>query len=130
MTNGPAADAMVEAVREHGGVLSDEDLREYQPLWREPVRGTYRGYEVISMPPPSSGGVHVIQMLNALESKSDHSMPLEFFRDLLQQRFSDVEAQRQIETALNWGRYGDILNYDSERDRISLYHPAEMVKDE
>ncbi len=70
------------------------------------------------------------QMLHALESKSDHTMPLEFFRDLLQQHFSDSEAQRQIDTALNWGRYGDIINYDSESDRLSLYHPAELVKDE
>ena len=41
-------------------------------------------------------------------------MPLEFFRDLLQKHFSDEEAQRQIETALNWGRYGDIFTYDAE----------------
>ncbi len=43
------------------------DLERYQPIIREPVRGAYRGYEIISMPPPSSGGVHLIEMLNILE---------------------------------------------------------------
>ena len=67
---------------------------------------------------------HVVliqQMSNALAAKSDHAMPAEFFRDVLEEHFSETEAQRQIETALIWGRYGDILDYDSEADRISLY---------
>jgi NitT/TauT family transport system ATP-binding protein len=61
------------------------------------------------------------QMHSALVSKSDHSLPLEFFRDLLHEQFSDVEVKRQIETALNWGRYGDIFTYDSESDRLVLH---------
>jgi NitT/TauT family transport system ATP-binding protein len=64
------------------------------------------------------------QMHKALSSKRDHSMPLEFFRDLLRQHFSDAEVQRQIETALNWGRYGDILTYHSDSDQLSLFEPA------
>ena len=64
------------------------------------------------------------QMHNALESKRDHSMPLEFFRDVLREHFSDAEVQRQIETALNWGRYGDIFTYHSESDRLSLFEPS------
>lgn len=66
---------------------------------------------------------HVVllqQMEHALQNKSDHTMPLEFFRDLLQERFSEDEVERQIDTALNWGRYGDIFIYDSERDRLLL----------
>jgi NitT/TauT family transport system ATP-binding protein len=63
------------------------------------------------------------QMHSALLSKSDHSLPLEFFRDLLQEQFSDAEVKRQIETALNWGRYGDIFTYDSESDRLVLHEP-------
>ncbi|MBU0507992.1 gamma-glutamyltransferase [bacterium] len=51
-----------------GGVLSARDFAAYRPAVRPPVIGTYRGYEVLSMPPPSSGGVHVIQILNILES--------------------------------------------------------------
>ena len=64
------------------------------------------------------------QMHSALTSKSDHSMPLEFFRDVLEQRFPRDEVQRQIDTALNWGRYAEIFFYDSESDRIVLHQPA------
>ena len=50
-----------------GGLITAEDLAAYEAVVREPVRGDYRGYEVISMPPPSSGGVHIIEILNILE---------------------------------------------------------------
>ena len=65
------------------------------------------------------------QMHNALLSKSDHSLPLEFFRDVLDEHFPREEVQRQIETALDWGRYGDIFTYDSEADRLVLYRPPD-----
>ena len=61
------------------------------------------------------------QMSSALSAKSDHTLPLEFFRDVLEEHFSEAEAQRQIETALIWGRYGDLFDYDSEAERVSLY---------
>jgi NitT/TauT family transport system ATP-binding protein len=64
------------------------------------------------------------QMHNALAGKSDHTMPLEFFRDILDEHFSEAEMRRQIETALDWGRYGDIFTYDSESDRIVLHDPS------
>ncbi len=64
---GPLAKRLVAAIQAGGGGVSLEDLAGYQVVEREPVRGTYRGYEIVSMPPPSSGGVHVIQMLNILE---------------------------------------------------------------
>jgi NitT/TauT family transport system ATP-binding protein len=70
------------------------------------------------------------QMHSALVSKSDHSLPLEFFRDLLQEQFSDVEVKRQIETSLNWGRYGDIFTYDSESDRLVLHEPVNAKEGE
>ncbi|HML18768.1 MAG TPA: AAA-associated domain-containing protein [Bryobacteraceae bacterium] len=60
------------------------------------------------------------QMYQALQSKSNHAMPVEFFRDILEEHFSASETERQIETALHWARYGDIFSYDSEADRISL----------
>jgi NitT/TauT family transport system ATP-binding protein len=63
------------------------------------------------------------QMHRVLHGKPDHTMPLEFFRDLLQKRLSDEEAQRQIETALNWGRYADLFTYDATSDRLSLHDP-------
>ncbi len=59
---------LIEAeMQAHGGLITDEDLQRYEPKKREPVRGTCRGYEVLSMPPPSSGGTVLIQMLNVLE---------------------------------------------------------------
>ena len=51
----------------HAGALSLQDLKGYKVAEREPVRGTYRGYEIVTMPPPSSGGAHLIQMLNMME---------------------------------------------------------------
>jgi gamma-glutamyltranspeptidase/glutathione hydrolase len=54
-------------MKENGGLITKEDLASYKPVIRKPVRGTYRGYEIYSMPPPSSGGVHLVQMLNILE---------------------------------------------------------------
>jgi gamma-glutamyltranspeptidase/glutathione hydrolase len=67
---GPIADEIVAAVREAGGRMTRGDLESYEPIVREPVRGSYRGYDVVSMPPPSSGGVHLIEMLNVLEGVS------------------------------------------------------------
>jgi NitT/TauT family transport system ATP-binding protein len=67
------------------------------------------------------------QINNGLKSKSDHAMPLEFFRDLLEEHFSEDEAQRQIETALHWGRYGEIFTYDSESDRLRVHESTSSV---
>lgn len=64
---GPVAEAIAKSVTEAGGNMTVEDMAAYKAVSREPVRGTYRGYEVVSMPPPSSGGVHLIQILNTLE---------------------------------------------------------------
>lgn len=60
------------------------------------------------------------QMKQALESKSDHVMPLEFFHDILDEHFTEREVLRQLETALNWGRYAGIFNYDPENDNLQL----------
>jgi NitT/TauT family transport system ATP-binding protein len=69
------------------------------------------------------------QIRSALASKSDHTMPLDFFRDILEKSFSDEEVQQQIDTVLNWGRYGDIFTYDSESDRLSLHEPAQTAEE-
>ena len=60
------------------------------------------------------------QMRNALERKSDRAVPLEFFRDVLDEHLSQKDVERQIDTALNWGRYAEIFTYDSETDRLLL----------
>ena len=61
------ADRIAEDMKAHGGLITKEDLAAYQAKVRAPVKGTYRGFEIISMPPPSSGGVALIEMLNILE---------------------------------------------------------------
>ncbi len=64
---GAVAARIVASVRAAGGHMTLDDLKSYHAVEREPVRGSYRGHEIISMPPPSSGGVHVIELLNILE---------------------------------------------------------------
>ncbi|MEQ8480351.1 MAG: gamma-glutamyltransferase [Hoeflea sp.] len=64
---GSVAEAISAAVQEAGGAMSLEDLAGYKAVIREPVTGTYRGHEIVSMPPPSSGGTHIIQILNVME---------------------------------------------------------------
>ncbi len=63
---GKIAQQIADSVVAAGGVLTVDDMSQYQVIEREAVIGTYRGYQVASMPPPSSGGVHIVQMLNML----------------------------------------------------------------
>jgi gamma-glutamyltranspeptidase / glutathione hydrolase len=64
---GPVAKKIADAVQAAGGRMTTDDLAAYRAIEREPVRGTYRGHTIVSMPPPSSGGAHVIEILNILE---------------------------------------------------------------
>ena len=72
---GPIAARIAAAVRAAGGRMSANDLRDYRAIERRPVTGRYRGYDIVSMPPPSSGGVHLIEMLNMLEDYPLKSLP-------------------------------------------------------
>jgi gamma-glutamyltranspeptidase/glutathione hydrolase len=65
--HGALAHELAAAVQKGGGLITSEDLAQYEVKEREPVRGTYRGYEIIGAPPPSSGGVALIELLNILE---------------------------------------------------------------
>ncbi len=65
---GPLAEAIVAANNKYDGLMTMEDLANYQVKVTEPVKGTYRGYEILSSPPPSSGGTIVIEILNILEN--------------------------------------------------------------
>ncbi|MFK4503620.1 gamma-glutamyltranspeptidase/glutathione hydrolase [Bradyrhizobium japonicum] len=64
---GPVADKLAKAVTDAGGIMTPADLKSYQAVVRAPVRGTYRGYDIVSMPLPSSGGVVLVETLNILE---------------------------------------------------------------
>ncbi len=65
---GKVAKKITKFMKKEGGLITNEDLVSYKAKTRKPVTGSYRGYEIVSMPPPSSGGVHLVQMLNILEN--------------------------------------------------------------
>jgi gamma-glutamyltranspeptidase/glutathione hydrolase len=67
---GPVGQKIVSSLRANGGIMTPDDLKNYRAIERPVVRGSYRGYAIASMPPPSSGGVHLIQILNILEGFS------------------------------------------------------------
>jgi len=64
---GPVAEQLARAIRDAGGIMTADDLKSYQPVIRTPVRGSYRGYDIVSMPLPSSGGTVLLETLNILE---------------------------------------------------------------
>ncbi|AZT83558.1 gamma-glutamyltransferase [Marinobacter sp. NP-4(2019)] len=64
---GETATLIAEEMARHGGLITREDLKDYRPVVRTPVQGSYRGYDIFSMSPPSSGGTHIVQILNILE---------------------------------------------------------------
>ena len=65
---GEVADKIVSDMEIRQGLISQQDLKDYRPVWREPLKGNFKEYEIITMAPPSSGGIHIIQMLNILEN--------------------------------------------------------------
>jgi len=66
--SGETASLIASDMRENGGLITEQDLINYRSVWRDPIKGTYRGKTIVTMPPPSSGGIHLIQMLNILEN--------------------------------------------------------------
>jgi gamma-glutamyltranspeptidase/glutathione hydrolase len=64
---GSIGDKIVASVAAAGGHLGLDDFRNYEVKLRDPIKGSYRGYDIVSMPPPSSGGIHIVQILNTLE---------------------------------------------------------------
>ncbi|MDR3280463.1 MAG: gamma-glutamyltransferase [Synergistaceae bacterium] len=65
---GATAKLIADDMAKNGGLITLEDLEKYNIAWREPIKGTYRGYDIVSMSPPSSGGTHLIQILNVMEN--------------------------------------------------------------
>jgi gamma-glutamyltranspeptidase/glutathione hydrolase len=86
---GPIADRIAADVQAAGGVMTADDLKNYRAVERAPIGGTYRGYDIISMPPPSSGGVALVEMLNILEG---YDLPHD---DQTQELFLVIEAMKR-----------------------------------
>lgn len=102
MENGPdafykgeIAEKIIADQGKYDGILTMDDFASYAPVEREPVRGTYKGYEIAAMPPPSSGGVHVVQMLNMLENDDIASLghnsaaTLHLYIEAMRQAYAD-----------------------------------------
>ena len=64
---GHVAKKIAKWMKENGGIITTKDLKKYEAIEREPMKGTYKGYDIYSMPPPSSGGVALIEMMNLME---------------------------------------------------------------
>ena len=90
---GPTAEKIATAVQAAGGVMTADDLKDYRAIERAPVRGTYRGYDIVSMPPPSSGGVELIEMLNILEgydlAHADAAQELHLLVETMKRAYAD-----------------------------------------
>lgn len=71
---GPIADLIASDMAANNGLIGKDDLSVYAPIWREPATGAYRGYEILSMGPPSAGGALTIQMLNVMENEDVAAM--------------------------------------------------------
>lgn len=65
---GKTADLIVAEMKAGGGLITHDDLASYEAIWRDPLLGNYRGYQIISMPPPSSGGIALVQLLKGSEA--------------------------------------------------------------
>jgi len=103
---GPVAAKLAAAVQTAGGVMTADDLKDYRAIERKPVRGTYRGYDIVSMPPPSSGGVALIEMLNILEGYDLHR------EDKAQALFLMVETMKRA--------YADRAWFLGDPDRVQI----------
>lgn len=90
---GPFAHAVESTMRSNGGIMTAEDFARYHVELRVPITTTYRGYEIVSFPPPSSGGVHLIEMLNVLErfklAKLDEATRLHTIAETMKLAFAD-----------------------------------------
>jgi len=103
---GPVAEKIAASVRKAGGIITVEDLNNYRAILRTPVRGTYRGYDIVSMPPPSSGGVHLIELLNILEGYDLAKLPRE------QSLHDTIEALKRV--------YADRATFMGDPDAVQM----------
>tara|TARA_Y100001935_G_scaffold48279_1_gene40096 strand:- start:209 stop:1897 length:1689 start_codon:yes stop_codon:yes gene_type:complete len=92
---GPVAQDMISKISQSGGIMTMEDLSEYKSVWRDPVRFKYKGYDIVSMSFPSSGGVILGQMMKAIEnfdlSKIEHNSPeyVQLLTEIERRAFAD-----------------------------------------
>ncbi|EAA7242130.1 gamma-glutamyltransferase [Salmonella enterica subsp. salamae] len=105
---GEIADQIVEEMRQHGGLITKEDLANYHAVERTPIVGSYRGYQIFSMPPPSSGGIHIVQILNILENV-----------DMKKYGFGSADAMQMMAEAEKYA-YADRSEYLGDPDFVNV----------
>ncbi|WP_421507485.1 gamma-glutamyltransferase [Erwinia rhapontici] len=105
---GKIADEIAGEMQQHGGLISKTDLANYRAIERKPISGTYRGYDVFSMPPPSSGGIHIVQILNILENF-----------DLTKMGFGSADAIQVMAEAEKYA-YADRSEYLGDPDFVKV----------
>ena len=109
---GKIADEITAEMAQHGGLIGKADLAAYRAVERKPVSGSYRGYEVFSMPPPSSGGIHIVQILNILENF-----------DLAKWGFGSADAMQVMAEAEKYA-YADRSEYLGDPDFVKVPQQA------
>lgn len=105
---GKIADLIAADMAKQGGIITKEDLAAYEAIWRKPIEGTYRGYNIISMPPPSSGGTHIVQILNVMENANIENLGFASSKTL----HIMAEAMRQA--------YADRSEYMGDPDFVKI----------
>ncbi|ECR1497636.1 gamma-glutamyltransferase [Campylobacter jejuni] len=105
---GKIADLIATDMAKNKGIITKEDLAQYQAIWRKPVEGTYRGYDIISMSPPSSGGAHIIEILNIMENANIENLGFASSKTL----HIMAEAMRQA--------YADRSEYMGDPDFVKI----------
>jgi len=105
---GEIADQIAAEMTQNGGLIGKADLANYKAVERKPISGTYRGYEVFSMPPPSSGGIHIVEILNILENF-----------DLAKMGFGSADAMQVMAEAEKYA-YADRSEYLGDPDFVKV----------
>lgn len=105
---GKIADEIAGEMARSGGLIGKADLAAYRVVERQPINGTYRGYEIFSMPPPSSGGIHIVQILNILENF-----------DLAKMGFGSADAM-QVMAEAEKRAYADRSEYLGDPDFVKV----------
>lgn len=131
--SGEVATKIIDQMQHSGGIISRQDLDNYHSVWRKPIIGTYKGYGVISMPPPSSGGIALLQLLSMNE------LPLPTTRGLdiseREHRFVEMERRVYADRAVYLGDpdfvkipVKSLLDKKYLSNRMNDYSPVEATK--
>ena len=117
---------IVAEMKRGGGLISSSDLAAYRPVWRKPLSGDYRGYRIVSMPLPSSGGDILIEFLNMLEEFDPRPLQspaqVHLFAEIAKRAFAETE-RLYLELAKNYGKKVLLVDADQQKGCIAVSGP-------